>query len=121
MSDLLGATMGRPKGGKLSIIIPVYNEEENIERAYKAITETLGAGASAYELGLLFGVWMIFCTGYRLAHNMLLSGGFRTRLISTCKNLEVTPRGAHSCSKSVHYLADKAAGPQRVLIAVGMR
>jgi glycosyltransferase involved in cell wall biosynthesis len=46
--------MGRPKGGKLSIIIPVYNEEENIERAYWAITETLGAGASAYELEIIF-------------------------------------------------------------------
>lgn len=38
----------------VSIVIPVYNEEDNVERAYEAVAQVFRALANEYELELIF-------------------------------------------------------------------
>src|SRR5947209_3107115 len=39
-----------PRGTELSVVIPLYNEEENIEPLYEALTATLSALGRSYEI-----------------------------------------------------------------------
>jgi glycosyltransferase involved in cell wall biosynthesis len=43
-------TLSRPDPYMLSVVIPVYNEEENIDRAYERLTEVLGELGCQWEL-----------------------------------------------------------------------
>ena len=38
----------------ITVLIPVYNEEENVERAYEAVTRVFASMANEYELDLVF-------------------------------------------------------------------
>ncbi len=39
---------------KLSVIVPCYNEEENIEAMYRALTDLFAGALSAYDYELIF-------------------------------------------------------------------